>query len=194
MQKLGITVCLLFLSIMVLAQTYDLTDQSTIIIKGTSTMHDWESVVDKPTGFLDVTINERTISSINDLRIDLSVESIESGKKKMNKLTYEAFSSDEHPQITFEMTSLKSLKDGQATVLGQLRMAGATREVEISGVIKNTNDGVEIVASQVINMEQFGMERPTAMLGAIKVGPEVTVDFNLIFKPTQTIKKTNQKF
>jgi polyisoprenoid-binding protein YceI len=182
MKSIVFIICLFIVSVTVNAQHYELNENSKILIKGTSTMHDWESTVENMTGHLTLAAEEDEILSIDALQFDIEVESIESGKKKMNKLTYEAFSSDEHPQITFEMTSLKSLKDGQATVLGQLRMAGATREVEISGVIKNTNDGVEIVASHVINMEQFGMERPTAMLGAIKVGPEVTVDFNLVFK------------
>jgi hypothetical protein len=41
------------------------------------------------------------------------------------------------------------------------------------------NGDVQIIGSRKLNMKDFNMVPPTAMMGTIKVGEEVTVNFNL---------------
>lgn len=183
MQKTNIIiVCLLLFALQASAQQLKLDPSSSATIKGTSTMHDWESEVEKINGDIEITTSSNSVIAINSLNLSFGVESIKSGKKKMDKLTYEAFDAEKNPRISFKMTEVKRLEGDQATVLGELTMAGNTQQVEITGVCKMENGAVNIIASQQINMEQFGMERPTAMLGAIKVGAEVVVEFSLNFK------------
>lgn len=45
------------------------------------------------------------------------------------------------------------------------------------------NGDIQLTGSKKLNMKDFGMEPPTAVLGTIKVGPEVTVNFNLTISP-----------
>lgn len=164
-----------------LSQTFQLSDNSTILIKGSSTMHDWESPLEKYSGNITVALQEGKITAIESLDLSMEVESIESGKKKMDKLTYEAFDSEANPNITFKLKEVKKLSGNEAIVIGDLTMAGSTQQVEIAGTCTYENDAVKVTASHTLNMEQFGMERPTAMLGAIKVGAEDTIDFDLNF-------------
>lgn len=144
-------------------------------------MHDWESPVEDISGTLEAVITAGELTTIEALDLVFLVESINSGKKKMDKLTYKAFQSENNPQITFTMSSVKSLEADSATVIGMLSMAGNTHEIEVNGNVEANAETIQITASKTIDMTQFGMERPTAMLGAIKVGAEITVDFNLIF-------------
>lgn len=164
------------------AQEFKLQETSEIVITGTSSMHDWESKVAMSEGTISLKILNGKVTSINSLDLVFEVESIESGKNRMDKLTYKAFDSDDNPNITFKMTEVKSLNDISAIIVGNLTMAGNTQSIEIAGTIESKNGEVLVVASQKLDMTEFGMERPTAMLGAIKVGAEVTIKFNLSFK------------
>ena len=181
MQKAIYILCFLCLPVLLKAQLFKLDENSKVLVTGTSTMHDWESRVEEVSGSLEATIHNSLVTTIKSLDLFLEVESINSGKKKMDKLTYQAFHSEVNPQITFVMSSVKSLEADSATVIGTLSMAGNTHEIEVNGNVKVNAETIQITSSKTIDMTQFGMERPTAMLGAIKVGAEITVDFNLIF-------------
>lgn len=182
MKRTLLTALILALPLLLNAQRLQLDNSSTILIKGTSTMHDWESTVEEVNGNMEVSLNGDQLTAIKALDFAVTVESIKSGKKKMDKLTYEAFDFEENPKISFKLTSVKKLEGNQAVVVGNLTMAGTTQEVEISGTCEYNDGAVKVTASHPINMVQFGMERPTAMLGAIKVGEEVIIDFTLNFK------------
>ena len=181
MTKTILIALILSLPIVLNAQRFSLDNSSTIVIKGTSTMHDWESTVEEVKGQIEVAVEGNQISALKALDLAVTVESIQSGKKKMDKLTYEAFNYEKNPTISFQLTSVKSLEGEQAVVVGDLTMAGTTRSVEITGTCTYQDGAVKVMASHPINMVQFGMERPTAMLGAIKVGEEVIIDFTLNF-------------
>ena len=72
---------------------------SNVLIKGTSTLHNWESVVEKTEATL--IINNLNDIGIETLNVKVAVFSIKSGKKTMDKLTYKALKGKEHPMITF---------------------------------------------------------------------------------------------
>lgn len=182
MTKAFLVSFIFLLPLLASAQQLNLANTSKITIKGTSTMHDWESQAEQFSGAIDIAATDNKLTAINSMNFAVEVEAIESGKRKMNKLTYEAFDSEENPQISFVMRSVKKLEAGQATVVGDLTMAGSTNSIEVSGSYTYQEGALGIVASHTVDMEKFGMERPTAMLGAIKVGAEITIDFNLNFK------------
>jgi hypothetical protein len=59
-------------------------------------------------------------------------------------------------------------------------MAGTSKPVELTAKGKVLANGdVQIIGSRKLNMKDFNMVPPTAMMGTIKVGEEVTVNFNL---------------
>lgn len=182
MRRVAIILSLVLLVSIAWGQDYQLQNSSEILIKGTSSMHDWESNATEMSGALVLTANAGVIEKIESLSIALEVESIKSGKKKMDKLTYKAFDSDTNPKISFNLLEVKKLDGINAEVVGELTMAGKTKKVEIVGTCELKDGEVLIMASHKIDMTQFGMEEPTAMLGAIKVGKEITVDFKLSFK------------
>ena len=93
------------------AQVYNVSDESKVTIEGISTMHDWESIVEKVSGKGTFTIEEGHIREIQDMEVTFVVKSIESGKSLMNKLTYEALKEEQHPNITFRLTKVTSISD-----------------------------------------------------------------------------------
>jgi len=64
-----------------------------------------------------------------------------------------------------------------------LTIAGVTKQVTLQGKITENADGsATITGSRKIKMSEFGITPPSFMLGALKVGDEVTVEYTLKLK------------
>jgi hypothetical protein len=75
-----------------------------------------------------------------------------------------------HPSIRFESTSISDRE-----VVGQLTLMGHTREIRCPRKDDATHLGIEVRLDQ----RDFGMKPYTAMLGTLKVKPEVMVRVRL---------------
>ncbi len=176
-------IALIFISLQLsLAQkTLQLDNSSMMYVHGTSTLHDWTSIVEQMTATAEVDLNG-DLKDIKTLKIKIKVESIESGKGKMNSLTYESLKYEEHPYIVFDLNDIKSISAGYITASGKVTIAGATRNIEVKGKYSLIGNQLKISGKKDINMTEFNMEPPTAMFGTIVVGEVVTIEYDLIFK------------
>ena len=103
----------------------------------------------------------------------------------MDHKTYEAFTSDKNPFITYSFASAKivvdALKNVTIEALGDLTMAGVTIPTRITAKGKKLANGdLQLTVIKKLKMTEFNMKPPTAVLGTIKVGDEVTVNFNMV--------------
>ena len=156
-----------------------------ITIDGTSTMHDWTSDVTKVEWQGSVKVASNKISEIKGVKVNIPVTSIKSTKgNTMDKKTYEAFKSKKFPSITYQLSKV-TVVDSNIKASGSLTMAGATKPVDLqlTGTILPSGD-VQLKGSQKLNMQEYQLEPPREVMGTIKVGPEVTVKFDLIVAPT----------
>ena len=153
---------------------------STMIIYGTTNVHDFKSKVTLIKG--EVVVNgSKKIQSLN---VEVPVRSIKSGEKGMDNKTYEAFNEGKFPTISFQLVEASSLQitgdDISVTVTGNLTMAGTTRKISFKTTGKNLKPGVyEFKGSIAVKMTDFKMKPPTAMLGVMKVGDAITLKFDI---------------
>lgn len=161
------------------AQTF-VVKQQRVSVVGTSSLHDWESVVEKIECKGSYVIDNNQLTGINHTVLKIAVKSIRSSKGKlMDSKTWDAFSYEKHPYIVF---SLKDARVSGANLIlsGILSMAGANRPVEIrASYTLNTQGDLQVKGSHKITMSEFGMTPPTAMMGSIKVGDDVVVNFDI---------------
>ena len=173
---------------------FKISTESTMTISGTSTIHDWTSKVNEINGtyVMKESISEKKLqksgSIVASVKIEIPVLSIESPRgATMDNKTYNALTSEEHPNIIFEVTrdQIKSITDPKAEtfdldVTGNLTIAGHTKEVSLilngQKVDENT---LKFKGSIPIDMVTYNVEPPTAMFGQIKTGKDVTIDFEL---------------
>ena len=160
-------------------EQYRVSDQSQVVVRGTSTLHDWESRVEEVEGAGTFIIENGTLKEVHSLRVSFKAKSLKSGKDKMDKLTYDALKADEHPAITFTFAELTSRQGDQLEAKGKLEIAGQSREVNVTGAVTIKDRNIVITGSHPVLMTDHGIEPPTAMLGAIKTGDEVTVNFEI---------------
>jgi polyisoprenoid-binding protein YceI len=159
-------------------------ESNKVTVDGTSTLHDWSSAVTKLDWSGQLTVERTNVKAIQNVVVTIPVESIKSEKGgMMDDKTYEAFKSDKNPTITFKLTSA-TVTGNKVNAKGTLTMAGATKPIVMNVDAKVLADGaVHLSGSHVINMKEYGMTPPKAVMGTIKVGEKVTVLFELTVTP-----------
>lgn len=176
---------------------YTVDESSTMVITGTSTIHDWEADVEEFTlnVSLDPTLLEKENPEVpvTSLALTVPVKSIESGKGGMNKRIYGALKEKNHPEIMFNMTSVELADTVQSAetftlmLKGNLNVAGSLKEVSFPVTGTKIDDGnYRFEGSYGINMKDYEVDPPSAMLGAIKSGEEVEIIFDILLSATQS--------
>ena len=159
-------------------------------VSGTSTLHDWESRVEKIECNASLVIVNNALSDVERLVVTIPVKAIKSTKGKiMDNKTWEAFHYEKYPSITFTLTQRTlNVSDHSIEVTGDLTMAGVTRRIQFTAAYKSLPDGdMEVIGSKQLRMTDFKMEPPTAMMGTIKVGDQITIAFQLVLTQNQTL-------
>lgn len=174
----------IFASQNLLAQQFNLNNsKSTMSIFGTSSLHDWEEVIEEQSGTIKLSTEEE-IAIVN-LNVSVVAESIKSEKSAMDKNTYKALKTDTYKNITFKMTQSKNITDlgnseYQVTVSGKLSISGVTKMVDLGFKMKTTTNTVTLEGETSLNMKDYGIEPPKALFGTITTGEKVTIKFKSI--------------
>lgn len=156
-----------------------------ISISGTSSLHDWTSKTTKLTASGDLTVENGNLVDIPSLKVTIPVTSISSEKGKiMDNKTYKALLSDEYPNITFKLQELQSIdtngNDMKLTAKGLLTIAGKSKTVQLAVKAKaDGKGGFQFTGSKAFKMTDFGIDPPTALLGTLKTGDDITVAFDI---------------
>jgi len=171
-------------------------DENSILVEGTSNIHDWEIQVENFNSEIDLSLKEGIPKSINTFTISIPVKSFNSGKNSMDKNTYKAMEADTYTKISFTSSTKALLNEKsngvyKAIMKGKLSIAGTTKDLEIPIELHKTSKGYALKSEQNLNMIDFGIEPPTALFGTITTGEEVNTIFNLTYYKQQT---TNNKF
>lgn len=153
-----------------------------ITIDGTSTIHDWTENVEKFTGSLTGKVKDGKLESISSAKIVVEVNSIKSGKSGMDDNTYKALKQKEHPQITYQLKSY-NITGSTVSLTGSLSIAGVTKTVSFKATYKMEGTKMVFTGSHTFKMTDFNIDPPTAVMGTIKTGDDITVKFNLTFQP-----------
>lgn len=171
------------------SSTYILSKDYTVTIHGTSNLHAWDEKVGIVSGEGTVNPNSDGSYDVEAIHIKMEVHSIKSDMGSiMNNNTYKALKAEANPQIIFALiTPVTSIhvKAGEKTVLvkGNLTIAGVTRPVSVQVKIAMPESGLLLFeGSQTIKMTDYDIKPPTALLGTLKTGDEITINFKTSFE------------
>ncbi len=183
MKKLTGLLLVLFVVGNLSAQTnYKLDNASSdMSIFGTSTLHDWESDVEEVAGMVSLTTEGDQLKELADLSITITVKSIKSGKSGMDKNTYNALNEKEFPSITYVLESVGNVTDKDVRTTGKLSIAGTTNSKELISQYVIEGESISFNGAITFNMTEFNIDPPTALMGTIKTGDEVTIEYDVIF-------------
>ncbi len=161
--------------------------ESTLTVFGTSNIHDWEVVAKTMGGSGEFVIENGALTEVKSLSYLVVSESLKSGKSGMDKNTYKALKTDDYKNITFKLTSVSKITkntNGSFTISaqGKLTMCGVAKTVNQQFTAKIVGEKVILSGKQTLDMTTYGIEPPTALMGTIKTGKDVTVDFAVTYK------------
>lgn len=176
----------LFPALFINAQTYTAKTYK-LAINGTSTMHEWSSSATNVTVQGDFVINNGVIEKITAGAVNVVVTSIKSHKNSglMDSRTHETLKADKYPNITYAVSKISNIQQsgGEATgtVSGTLTIGGVGKPTDVVLKMKVLPNGdIEVKGNKKILMSNHGIKPPSFMLGALKVGDEVSLDIYVV--------------
>lgn len=180
-----LTTALLIIGIGATAQEAYSVKSFKMTVAGTSSLHEWESKVTKVDAKASLAMEGSELKALNSLSVTVPARSIVSPKGKiMDNKTYEALKADKHPNITFTLSAAQ-LTGLNVAATGKLTIAGVTKTTKINAKGKvDASGNITFSGSKDIVLPDYGMEPPTALMGSIKVGEQVTVKYELTLAPT----------
>ena len=101
----------------------------------------------------------------------------------MDRKTRGALKEGDYPNIFFSYNEVIEQTPDSITIAGNLDLAGTSQPIEVTASYFVLEDGsLNVVGIQEINMRDYGINPPTAMMGTLKTGEIVNVEFDLIFE------------
>lgn len=165
-----------------------------MIIKGTSTLHDWQCKVEQMSGQMSATVTSGVVKEIQNLTFSAAVNSIRSIKengeyyeKGMDKNVYKALKSDQFTAIMFALKKVNSITPAanKVTIVaaGTLTISGTPKEVMLTVFGTPSGAGYAFEGTFPMKMTDFKVDPPTALLGTIKTGDAITIEFKTVYNP-----------
>lgn len=162
--------------------------KTAVTVSGTSNLHDWETKVTNFDGSLEAVINTGNfIDQINSLSISFYSKSFKSDKSGMDDKIFEALKADTYSTISFKLLEIKDKKMiskvQQFNASGNLTIDGVTKKIDLTVLSTvGANGEVYFQGNKQIDMTEYGVVPPVALLGTLKTGKVVTVNFKMYFQ------------
>jgi hypothetical protein len=161
-----------------------------IKILGTSNLHNWSMEARDLSCSAKFTFGSTAGSpptALNSFDLTIPVHNLKSGESSMDSRAYTAMKADKFATITYAQESAVILpgQNGQFQIksTGNLTIAGVTQSVVVTaGCHANPDGSITCSGSQPIKMTDYQLKPPTFMLGALKTGDALTINFSLTLK------------
>lgn len=163
-------------------------NESKLEISGRTNIQSWDATVEISDYNIRVAEKENELPLFRLFTVAMPVESIDSGNSRQTSSIHEYLKADEHPEITFELTSKIDITPANGTYKteaeGILTVAGESRDIKVKGTLESLDDAkIRISGNYEMKMSDFNVERPTALLGTIRARDEMKVSFDLALSP-----------
>lgn len=94
----------------------------------------------------------------------------------------EAMKADKFPDVVFRLERYE-VKGGQAQATGTMTITGVTQPLSFPVTLTPSGQGVQLEGNTRLEFAKFGLEPPTVMLGLLKVGPQIRIQFKGVVTP-----------
>lgn len=159
-----------------------------IVIEGTSNIHDWDMKSSKGSSSGTFTVgSDGTLNDVSGLSFSMPAESLKSEHSAMDNNTYKALNTNKYQSISFSAASASVKHNGGSSYLlsipGKLTISGVTKDVQLlANCVVNGDKSISCTGSYKLKMTDYKVNPPSIMFGAIKTGNDITVKFNLVLR------------
>jgi polyisoprenoid-binding protein YceI len=131
--------------------------------------------------------NDNLPKSLTALSLSVPVKNLKSGESSMDSRAYTALKAKTYNDIVFVLTSA-TIAPGQKDHFlikstGNLSIAGVTNAVAMDVNCQVSADGlITCSGTEKLKMTDYQIKPPSFMLGALKTGNDLTINFTLVVK------------
>ncbi|MDQ6472570.1 YceI family protein [Flavobacterium sp. LHD-80] len=154
--------------------------KSTFEVAGTSNIHDWVMKSSEGVGSAFLTITDSKLTDIKNLTITLPAESIKSSKTSMDDVAYETLDTKMYKNIKYVLKSAEKVNETMWILTGTFTIAGVSKDYRTQVKVTTYDNGTFVFqGSNRMSFTDFEMTPPSAALGVVKAGKELTIFFNI---------------
>lgn len=165
--------------------TFQFQEDSEMTVHGSSNVRDWTMDVQTIRG--EVTVqpaNGDGVPTVERLQVEFPVEDIVSDNGTMTSKAHDALQSNAYPVIYFSSNEVEVSTDGedafQVVAHGELIIAGERRMIDLQAEGMRQEDGTyRFQGEHDLQLSDFDVKRPTALLGTLRVSDEITLAFDV---------------
>ena len=174
------------------ADRLTLAPASRLSFDGTSTVRNWSCTA----GAIDAAIEAegegpvgavlQARKAVEEVALTFPVDRLDCGNATMNGHMRKALHADTHRTIVFRLTGyeLTAGTPVAGTLHGTLALNGVTKPITVRAQFSPAPGGaLRVAGSYPLTMTDWQVTPPTLMLGTLKVGPVVTVQFDMQLQP-----------
>lgn len=177
----------MLLPVSLLAQSTFEVKSHSIVVAGTSNLHDWTANAEKVNGNVKVKVDNGKIAAVQNVDLRVDAKSLKGSKGSiMDSKIEDALNADKNPYIQFKSTGGSvTEKSGSYKVSanGVLTIAGVSQNVTVDAVGKVLPNGdIEFSGTKKLKMTDYKVDPPKAMLGTLTTGDEITLSFKVILE------------
>ena len=165
---------------------YTSTDDAHVVVKGTSTLHDWElrsETMMSEVAF--ITGNGEAFEALESVMFVLEKTTLESDRSRLERMAHEEMDADNYPQITFRSDGNGDIErngdEYRVTATGDLTISGVSRQISVEATCINTGDEMVCTGTRDLKMTDYDIDPPTLILGTIRTHDDVTVEFRIVY-------------
>lgn len=171
------------------APSVELSSDSKIGFDGTSTLHPFHAYTSsvKLKGVLESEKGGKDWAkrtTLTSLDFSFPVKTLKSGDGLLDSNLYKCIDTDKYPNVQFVSKNCKmKISDAgevDVTAEGTLEMNGAEREISVKAEGKLEGKDFRLNGNKKLSLAEYGIKPPVLMMGAIRVGDEITVHFDLV--------------
>lgn len=160
--------------------------ESQVSIRGTSNLHDWQEAAEEFSIDMKLSTDGDSSPMIDMVLFKCKAASITSDNSIMTNKTHNALNVEKHPEILFSSEKQSTLRviDGKfsSTISGVLTINGITKQVAVPLDGHLAGGKLHIKGETPVRMSDYEIKAPTALMGTLKTGNDVTVSFELSFE------------
>jgi polyisoprenoid-binding protein YceI len=154
-------------------------------VSGTSTIRSWTCTVK---GVLKVTPASGAPSlpgmagGVQTATLTVPVKDFKCPNDEMTQHLMEAMKPEQHAEITYRLERYV-VNGRQAEATGSVTINGVTAPLNLPLTVEPAGGGLQVAGNTRIDMTKFRVDPPVVMLGMLKVGPQIRIEFKGVVAP-----------
>jgi polyisoprenoid-binding protein YceI len=113
--------------------------------------------------------------------VTVPVKSFVCPNEEMTQHLLEVMKADKFPEIVYRLERYE-VTGGPPQAIGTMTIAGVTQPMSVVVALKASPQGAQVEGTTRLDMTKFGVEPPVVMLGMLKVGPQIRIEFKGLYK------------